>query len=256
MRDSEKLAKLVVESVLPGARMTFRPAQHSSTFDFDLQLPDGRVAALEVTSVVGEKQVATEAAILDERSGGPFVPRRLCQRDWIVDLRAGANVRNVRKTVDAYLADVEAAQLDRFYPHHRSAVRAVARIFDDLGVEAGWVTELNPTGFIALETDGPEDWLSIGPTNDAVSRVAHKDDNKRKLLAARADQRHLFVCVDPSHRAFVSLREMSGGPLPVLPPFITHVWVAASYGATAIGLHAPYAASAWTRFVVNLPDQV
>lgn len=67
---AEKVAKSVVEELIPGARMYFQERQHDGGHDFDLVLPDGSTAALEVTASKDFELENTNAAIRLEKHGG------------------------------------------------------------------------------------------------------------------------------------------------------------------------------------------
>ncbi len=255
MKPSEELARFVVENAIPGARMDFRAQQHIRTHDFDLHLPDGTVAALEVTSAVNPKQLSTEDAILDEKKGGPLIPRRIAKRDWAVQLRTGANVERVRKEVDTYLSRIEGDGLTEFYAEFGPRPPSVLGMSQDLGIEAGWATEFDPPGRIGLMASGMEDWLSIGPLFEAWRSAGNRIDNQEKLSTAATPQRHLFLYVDSTHLAWLSLREIRGGPLPVLPGCITHVWAAAAYGRHTAAVLATLPSGPWVRFAAELPAE-
>ena len=81
MDECERLAKTVIEHVIPGSKMEFHLEQAHGNYDFDLVYPDGRLAAVEVTAAKNELMEGTTAAILDKRKGGPFVPRHKCRND-------------------------------------------------------------------------------------------------------------------------------------------------------------------------------
>ena len=49
MKDSECLAKQIIEQLIEGVRLTYREIQDSGQYDFDFQYLDGSLAALEVT---------------------------------------------------------------------------------------------------------------------------------------------------------------------------------------------------------------
>lgn len=100
MKKEERLAKLVVESILPGAKMCFCKDQSGGRHDFDLHLPSGEVAALEVTTSTNESHRRTIAAIRDSRRGGHFVPTRRCKKDWSIHPRSGVLVKKIESSVD------------------------------------------------------------------------------------------------------------------------------------------------------------
>jgi hypothetical protein len=58
MDQAERLAKAVIEALLPGSKMEYREkqSQGARVYDFDLGYADGRVTAVEVTASVNEVQ--------------------------------------------------------------------------------------------------------------------------------------------------------------------------------------------------------
>jgi hypothetical protein len=252
MNLSERVAKIVVEAVLPGSRMDFRGSQSVRTHDFDLITPLGTVAALEVTSAADPRILSTEAAILDERKGGSFVPRRETANDWYICPTVDANIHRVRKLADRYLADIEKEGLREFQGEGSAfSSLAVARIWEDLRVEAGWVASWNPPGFIALALPGDGGWLNPHHVYEAVRVEAEKPDNREKLARSGASERHLFVYVDPSNALpWMCFREMRSGQLPSLPAEITYVWACAPYDHTVAVLHGSVSLGRWERLSV------
>ncbi len=252
MKRSERVAKLVVEAVLPGFRMDFRSSQHARTHDFDLINPSGVVAALEVTSAVKPRTLRTEAAILDERKGGSFIPRMKGNKDWFINPTVDADISRVRALADEYLADIEKEGIEDFYSQMSSAFSpAVARIWKELRVEAGTVLKWNPPGRIGLALPGDGGWLNPHEVRDAVRVEAEKRDNLEKLRLSGASERHLFVYIDPSHAlAWMCLREMASGEMPTLPRDITCIWACAPYDQTIAVLHGRVSRGWWERVSV------
>ena len=100
---AEKIAKSVVEELIPRARMRFREQQHDGSHDFDLILPDNTTAALEVTASKDFPLERTNAAIRLEKHGGHFIPTVKCQNDWSIDPLPNARINRVRAEADYYL---------------------------------------------------------------------------------------------------------------------------------------------------------
>lgn len=249
MKPSERIAKLVVEHAVAGSRMEFREAQQTQTHDFDLFLPDGRVAALEVTAAVDAEHLGAEASILDERKGGPFVARVRSKNDWYVNPVTGANINRVRQLIDEYLADVEAEGITQFFSEvDAPSSRAVGRIWSDLGIEAGSVLQWKPSGRIGIGLPAGGGWITPQHVQDAVRIEAFKIDNRSKLARAETPDRHFFVYIDASHAlAWMAMQDLRTGPLPHLPPEITHVWVCARYGHTLAALSGSVSGGSWHR---------
>lgn len=255
MDRSELLARTCVESALPGSRMRYREHQHARTFDFDLHLPDGTLAALEVSAAADPIHRSTQAAILDDRKGGQLVPRKLAQRDWYVHPASDAPINRIRANIDAYLSVVEQEGRDEFSaPTDVLDSPAVERIWRELKVESGKVTRWRTPG-IGIALLGGGGWLSDSPVWEAVRSVAEATDNREKLAVSGRDQRHLFVYVDDSlPLAWLCLREMQAGHMKPMPPEVTYLWVAGAYGGKCVVLHGATADRELIRMETRLPE--
>ena len=233
MNQGEAAAKAIIEAVIPGSRMDFVQDQSRSVPDFELNLPSGAVAAVEVTSAVDSQILATHAAL---KKRGHFVARSQTKNDWLVLPAKGADIRRVRDQIDAYLAAVEADGLSRFHhdldSHEHESVK---RLYEDLNVESGGLVRWKEAA-IGIGGSGWAGSVGVGHAQAAVEREAGKEDNRRKLRESRHDEKHLFVLVDSTESAaWVAVRDLDppASP-PSLPPEITVVWAA-----------APVAVSAW-----------
>ena len=229
MDQCEKLAKAAIEHVIPGSKMEFHLEQAHGNYDFDLVYPDGRLAAVEVTAAKNELMEGTTAAILDERKGGPFVPRHKCHNDWMVCPILGANINRIRDKVDEYLAEIEAEGRSHFFAYvDFNESPAVRRILEDLQIEIGDVTEWRKPSFnISLPGQGAK--RNPKEVNVAVLREAQKQDNRRKLQKAVHPEKHLFVCIDwRLYSPWYAINEGKPSSLPMqLPEGIDIVWAVA-----------------------------
>ena len=233
MDHSEQMAKVFIESLIPGAVMHYREDQSTSTHDFDLEWQGEMIAAVEVTTSTDEQRRGTIAAIRDRRKGGVFIPTKECRKDWIVYPLLPVNIDKIRKKLDQYLADIESDCLERFFsPTDSCEYPAVRRIYQDFHIEYGHVTKRKKPGYVALTLPGGGGTISPKHVQEAVAREAWKDDNRKKLNLAGSKERHLFVYVDDvNYLPWASLRDTdpSSLELPQLPPEITHVWAAAQF---------------------------
>ncbi|NIA10725.1 MAG: hypothetical protein GWP10_13610 [Nitrospiraceae bacterium] len=230
MDECEKLAKAVIEHVIPGSVMKFHLEQDHGNYDFDLLYADGKVAAVEVTAARNEHIEGTTAAILDERKGGPFVPRHHCHNDWIVVPTPGARINRIRSQIDSYLAEVETEGRSHFFVYvdfYESP--AVRRLLVDLEIEAGDVTKWKTPG-ICITSPGEATELDPTKVDAAVLREAQKQDNRRKLREAQHPEKHLFVCIDrPLSDPWYAINEGNPSGLPMhLPEEVDIVWAVAS----------------------------
>jgi hypothetical protein len=227
MDHAETVAQRLLEAVLIGTRMVYRVNQSRGEHDFDLHYPDGRVSAVEVTSSVDEGGERTNAAILDKRKGGPAVKTKLCEKDWYVHPVPGANINKIRDKIDEYIAAIESAGIEKFFFFSQKDHPSVERIYADLGVVSGSVFPYwKEPGFIKIAPPGGGGALNASTVIEAVEREAFKNDNRRKLGASGAAERHLAVYVYMTNYlpwgGLVDFEPPSD--LPKLPSEITDIW--------------------------------
>jgi hypothetical protein len=108
---------------------------------------------------------------------------------------------------------------------------SVRRIFDDLRIYSGYTTVWSPPGRIYIDQPIHVAMTRVDPLHvrRAIEDQAFKLDNKKKLAAVDAPERHLFVYLHwRNYPAWVALlgSNIPGDP-PVLPDEITDVWAAA-----------------------------
>ncbi len=225
MKETERIAKLVVEAIIPGAQMLFCEDQSDQRHDFDLVLPGGEMAALEVTTFTDQALMSIVAAI---EKHGFFVAATKCKKHWIVHPLPNAVIKEIHSHVDESLAKVEAVGVERFIgPMDCSYCPAVNRIYRCLGIEAGAVTSWKKSGQIGVCL--PQGGEYTGQhVQSAVRREASKADNRKKLGKSGCRERHLFVYVDL--RTYPTWKSLLDEHPPVEPPKppdeISHVWIA------------------------------
>lgn len=228
MDRAELLAKAIIEQLVDGAQMHFQEVQDAGQHDFDLLLPEGEIAAVEVTTSADQELECTSASIREPKKGGSFVPTSKCKKDWTVHPLKEAKIANIRKNVDTYLAAIEATGIERFFSQIDAVeYPLVMRIFCDLRIEAGSVTKWKKPGQIRIAPPGGGGMVDSSEVQNAVYREASKKDNRRKLSKSGRRQRHLFVYVHPrNYLPWVSLVDTCP-PLGevFLPEEITHIWV-------------------------------
>jgi hypothetical protein len=229
MNRSEEIAKIVIETLVEGSRMHYHDDQSRGHYDFDLEYPDGAVAAVEVTVSTNEQLEHTSAAILDSRKGGTFVAAKKTRNGWWVHPMPGANINKIREQVDEYLAAIESEGLLRFFSYtDASSFPSVARILYDLRIEGGSVIKWKTPNCIRIGLPTVGGLVSGERVQQAVEAEANKEDNRRKLGSCGCDKRHLFVYID--HRNFLAwvalVDEQPPQLAPSLPIEITNIWVA------------------------------
>jgi hypothetical protein len=272
---AEKAAKNALEAVLPGAKLTYRDQQGNGEYDFDLQYPDGRLAAVEVTCSVDQLQMQTLAAI-HSRKKSPVIAASRCKKTWWITPMRNANINAVREKADAYLATLEDAGITEFSAFEvneskqikvaglhsifgdRVVPECVEFLCDDLMLQAGGVISSEESPKIILGFPiyggavGPECAINAGKTE------AWKDDNRKKLGAATTNERHLVTLMHVMNGLAWTALTDSDPPvtLPELPPEIDHIWLLGDIGGRAANKFVVWRASKtmhWQKLVVDLP---
>lgn len=232
---SEQIAKLLIESVVPGATMSYRDPQAKSENDYDLRYADGRVVPVEVTESADFQIEAAVGALRGRR----LVRVRNCRCDWLVYASRDARIDKIRAHADRYFAEIECAGLRSFYAQlHTPHFPCVRKIFDELRVDCGFTTVWDPPGRIGIAGPAQDEMVSVDSLRvlKAVELEAAKPDNRGKLAAFDTRERHLFVHIHPrNYPAWVSLldADVPGEP-PSLPDEITDIWVAAQDRSTEL----------------------
>jgi hypothetical protein len=226
MDHAETVAQRLVESILRGSRMEYREDQSRSIHDFDLHHADGRISAVEVTASVDRVKQQANAAILDRRKGGPVIKAHLSKKDWYITPDARAEIANIRKKADRCLAVIESAGVEKFFGPTDWDIPGVERIYRELGVWSGSVLSLGRPGYISIGPPGGGGAVGAVLATNAVLKEAVKNDNRKKLGAAKTEERHLMVYIDlGNYLAWCALVDFEPKPeVPKLPPEITHVW--------------------------------
>jgi hypothetical protein len=234
MNEPERVAKPVVEYELLGATMRYVEQQSAGEHDYDLILPGGTLATLEVTAAVDETVRATTTAIFSQAAGGSPVAIGECGRVWIVEVLRSARIKRVRREIGRHLVRLEAAGIEHFLVQdgssHPPEVEAVHR---DLSVRSAAAISASGPGRAYLQIEAEGSLIDPFHVNEAVASVAKRADNRRKLGASSTSERHLFVYIDETlPDAWISLCVASPGSGPLeLPPEVTHVWAATHHFA-------------------------
>ena len=202
-----------------------------------MTLSDGRVVALEVTTAARQEMVGTFAAL------GGLVDAKFpsLTHNWSLtgrhpdDEHRGPQIRQLVRSGDALLRDLEAADVSKLDEVHRSAppvtdpvAQEAVRRLHQLGVFAGQAMGVAPVGeaFVAVSLVGGGGSVDPDALNQSVTREAQA--NLVKLERSGRDELHLFVWIDStmfSEEMAMYLRNVPPSG-PSLPPSITTVWAA------------------------------
>jgi hypothetical protein len=227
-------------------RRTDRRGGPPGLHDFEADLADGSVAALEVTGEVDAQRLRLASAA-QRRLSGITLPNS--GSSWLVGLAASARVSAVRPDdLRRLLRELEAS--GRRYAHDRGDYRDpfVARL-RTLGIESVYAVKA---------TSGPESKVTVragsyggwGWDGTAIDRwlggflASDQGINKLgKLGRARAAQQHLAVVLDPFSSAGMGIplgliasqeRAPADYALPsfVPPEPLTHLWLLPAFTVT------------------------
>jgi hypothetical protein len=249
VRPSEAIAKLVLEAVLPGAKMAFRSEQSHGEWDFDLRYANGTVAAVEVTASVDQDQARMSARIRDKRKGGSSIAATKCKKSWMIFPTKDADINIIRAEADEYLSALEQAQVQSFsfleaftFRSYREAgierflpfqvPQCVEDICFNLKIMSGSAISDTTASQILIQHSVRGGAVRASVATDAGEREASKDDNRRKLGAAGTGERHLVVYIDVMNGLpWTALTDFTPpSSCPVLPPEITDIWLIAHAG--------------------------
>lgn len=168
MRPSEEAAKAVIEAILEGAEMRFRPDQSDGSHDFDLLSGGSILGAVEVTSSADQARKELMASIADDRKGRHEVPAVRCRSSWLVELLPGASVNQVRRHIDEYLAAVESEHLESFSQTDAARHPSVNRLAMELCIDSGYTHASARSPIISILPPGDAGWVDSERLQTAV----------------------------------------------------------------------------------------
>jgi hypothetical protein len=100
----ERCARHCLDPILGPLRILDRPGGQQGVHDFEADLADESVAAVEVTSEVDSERL-DQAASTEHHIASLTVPNS--QRRWLVALAEGASVKTVKRHLPQLLDDLE-----------------------------------------------------------------------------------------------------------------------------------------------------
>ena len=222
MNYSEAVAKRVLEAILPGANLEFRPVQSDGEYDFDLRYADGTIAAIEATAAINESYMRALARIHKQRNGGRIIQPKYCKKSWVI-IPATDEIMEIRRSADRYLAKLEEEGIDSFPPVRTPSTRQICR---DLPIFFGAV--VSSFGEPTIEIWPPIGAGAVGPrlAIKTGETEAWKEDNRKKLGAAKTAERHLVVYIPAGSLPWSALTSFEPPAiLPRIPEEITNLWL-------------------------------
>lgn len=223
---------------LTGGRLVSRdvPGAAAGTHDFDINFASGRVVALEITTAVYRPWVVLQHRLSKHNTMDTSDLRytwRVSGHFGFLPLRPGnlSDVTEIRRQAIGYLRELEAAGVDEFqeFPDERLIpwLTATFQGLRRLGITRGYC-ERHHTASARLIFNGLLGYSgAVSP--ETINRIVEAEigHNHDKLARARADDRHLFIWVDPS----IGAAGVSVAPdrlpigAPTLPSGLDTVWL-------------------------------
>ncbi len=198
------------------------PGATASTHDFDVMLGDGRTVAVEVTISADREDVEYWHAVHKTEWDAPQLGH-----SWLLNITPPARVSTLRGKVESLLQGLERAGIYKFGLGTKVDAPEVDELHRLL-VKAGdvWAGVHPPRIGIYSAGVGTTD---TEPVREVVEYEASKPDNRSKLARAKADERHLFVWIDPATSPAAPASGFMEVRLPSacsLPPEVDVAWVA------------------------------
>ena len=241
MNDSERYAKARLEPLLGPFRCIDCPGGPPGLHDFEADLPNGTVAAVEVTGDMNSDRLALEVEL--ERQDLSSFPLPSLRMSWLVRLSPTARVQTLGEEVRSLLRDLEAAG--------RRSASDIGNIFEDpyvqrlrdLGIQTLYGYDPKPgqeaTVMVSAGTYGGLGWTG-SDVDEWLRALLQSPQGVNKLeklaRATTAAQRHLVIVLDAFTPAGLGIsltltarhdRGAAEFQMPsVAPPQpVTHTWI-------------------------------
>ncbi|SEH00361.1 hypothetical protein SAMN05444920_11695 [Nonomuraea solani] len=253
LKPAELLAKAVIEEHLELIAINLTDLNEGHAIhDFEIELKNGMVAALEVTSDRDYAEAQWSSL------GEPLLPLTGCGKGWTVDIGSYPPKPDkwAASELSPFLAKFESMRMEAatIYPDSPTPLILPAGL-SALGVVGIRVDSSVPQGCARLQVAG---WSKITST-DVITNWSERFANssrcageRRKLHISGLPQRHLAVAIPfyPASgfslfHALMAVRDL-GLPhtSPALPPEITDLWLITDYPGVA-SLHVS-SGGGWT----------
>ena len=225
MNYSERIAKQVIEQVT-GGTMHFNEQQSNGEWDFDLVYPDGRKAAVEVTTA---RQDQRQRFFSAQNKYGNFIPCKHCKNSWFVTPKANFKLKFFRQKGDEKFRELEKEctfqLLDSPFINNSDIAAAIIK---DLKIDSAHVQKnIRPIGFrFAM----PPKALGASEKEvfDEISMALKPKTSVKKLHCAKQNQdKHIFLLVDKytSKSRYVLMESKPPSELFHDLNIIDHIWI-------------------------------
>ncbi len=215
-----------------------RPGMH----DLDVDLPDGRAAAVEVTAAADPASIELWK-LVNDRDERWIVPDLL--GGWMVMLDPAARAKRVLVELPSLLKGLESGQVSEFGHGWRASEDPVVQALHELGAMSGSRGPTDYPGVIYLSIEQQQERTGgmVADNGNALPtwlgeflRQPQQADVLAKLGRSQADERHVFIILPGFSTAPFTVTDLlwrEDGPLPTagpgLPDEVTHVWLVATW---------------------------
>ncbi len=149
------------------------------------------------------------------------------QHTWLLNVTPPARVNTLRGKVESLLQGLERAGVRKFGLGAKVNAPEIDQLHGLLA-KGGDVWPGVPPSRIGIYSTGAGS-VDTEPVRQVVEHEASKPDNRSKLARATADERHLFVWIDPATSPAAAASGFMDVRLPAaccLPPEVDVAWVA------------------------------
>lgn len=237
--------KACIEQELPHAQVDqYDDGSRSSMYDLKITYPDGKIAAVEITAAMDERQIMIRQSTRGRGRTRWLEPNLV--GGWEVRVSAPDVPKNFNQQLPGFLRSSEQAGRVVVRGGKQSSDQ-LAVLADRLGVIEARQWQTAYPGSIYVMPERPLDPSSayMPTTGDPLANwlgpwIAHpapnQSGNLSKLANSGASDRHLFILVPGftvAPDAVISLLLESGAPLPrvapMLPPEVTSIWTMSTW---------------------------
>lgn len=232
----------MVAAVLRCPVRQYDDGSRAGTHDLEVDLPDGRVAAVEVTAAADAACIELWK-LVNDRAERWIVPNLL--GGWIVMLEPAARAKRVLTELPALLGSLEAGQVCEFGSGWRESDSPVLQALQALGVVSESRGGTDHPGVIYLSIRQAQERTGgvVANNGEAIAswigeflRERQQADVLAKLGRSGAVERHAFIILPSFSTAPFTVTDLlrrEDGPLPTVPPTlpdqVTHVWAVATW---------------------------
>jgi len=231
LNDDERWVRHRLEGVVGPTRVTDLKGGPPGQHDLEADLPDGRIAAIEITSEADQARLSAAAAA---RRHLATVTVPGSQFAWLVEVTPQVDARALRKSAGlvGLIEDVERQGQSSLttLSGYRNPLRPR---LETLGIQSvhRFAVSSSPRGAVYVVSAAVAGWGWVTATADnwIIGFLATPLGQSKlaKLARANASERHLAVLIHPDTDAGLGIAVSDELPSVVPPSPLTHLWLIA-----------------------------